>query len=126
MKGFLFFLMMIVLTSSAFAQKSSKPSPKLYYGTASYYADKFHGQQTANGEIFSQQKMTAACNVVPLGTWIKVTNLKNKKSVVLRVTDRLHKKTKRVVDLPRIAAKELNYISAGLTRVKVEVLPDKS
>ncbi|HEY9362464.1 MAG TPA: septal ring lytic transglycosylase RlpA family protein [Chitinophagaceae bacterium] len=126
MKRFLLFFLMLFLAGAVFAQKHSKPSPKLYYGTASYYADKFQGRKTANGEVFSQEKMTAACNVVPLGTWIKVTNLKNKKSVVVRVTDRLHTKTKRVVDLPSVAAKKLNYISTGLTRVKVEILPKKS
>jgi rare lipoprotein A len=65
-----------------FAQKPLKPEqkkPKILYGTASFYANKFNGRKTASGEIFSQQKMTAACNVLPLGTWIRVTNLRNKR-----------------------------------------------
>jgi rare lipoprotein A len=102
-----------------------KTDSKILYGTASYYANKFHGRKTANGEIFDQTKMTAACNVLPLGTWIKVTNLRNKKSVVVKVNDRLHPKMKRVVDLSRAAAHHLNYIRSGLTRVKVEVLDKK-
>lgn len=77
---------------------------------------------TANGEIYNHSKLTAACNLVPLGTWIRVTNLANKKSVLLKVNDRLHPKNKRVVDLSLTAARELSYTNAGLTKVKVEVL----
>ena len=66
--------------------------------------------------------MTAACNVLPLGTWIRVTNLRNGKSVVVKINDRLHSRMKRVVDLSGKAADKLNYIKSGLTRVKVEVL----
>jgi len=95
---------------------------RVFYGKASFYSNKFHGRQTANGEIFNQDKFTAACNVLPLGTWIRVTNLSNGKTVVVRTTDRLHPRMRRVVDLSRSAAKRLGYISNGLTRVKVEVL----
>jgi len=95
---------------------------KVYYGTASYYADKFNGRETANGDIYDSQKMTAACNVLPLGTWIRVTNLVNNKSVVVRTNDRLHIRMKRLVDLSRVAAAKLGYIGRGLTKVRVEVL----
>jgi rare lipoprotein A len=102
-----------------------KKTPRILYGTASYYANKFQGRKTANGEIFDQNKMTAACNVLPLGTWIQVTNLRNKKTVVVKVNDRLHTRMKRIVDLSRAAATKLGYLNAGLTRVKVEVLGKK-
>jgi rare lipoprotein A len=95
------------------------------YGTASFYANKFEGRQTANGEIFSQKKMTAACNVLPLGTWIKVTNLYNGRSVIVKVNDRLHYRMKRVVDLSKAAAKKIGYTGGGLTKVKVEPLAKK-
>jgi rare lipoprotein A len=99
-----------------------KPAAALY-GTASYYGGKlFHGKKAANGEIFNQHKLTAACNVLPLNTWIRVTNLKNGRSVILKVTDRLHPRMKRVVDLSKSAAQQLGYINAGLTKVKVEPL----
>jgi len=101
---------------------SSKKSKKVLYGQASFYSNKFHGRKTANGEIFSQDKFTAACNVLPLGTMIRVTNLKNGKTVVVKTNDRLHAKTRRLVDLTRAAAKKLGFISRGLTRVKVEVI----
>jgi rare lipoprotein A (peptidoglycan hydrolase) len=58
--------------------KDKKATTKILYGTASFYSNKFQGRKTANGEIFDQKKMTAACNVLPLGTWIRVTNLRNK------------------------------------------------
>ena len=95
---------------------------KPMYGIASYYADKFNGRQTANGSIYWSHKLSAACNRVPLGTWIRVTNLRNKRVVIVQVTDRLHPKNKRVVDMSRIAAERLGYIGLGLTQVKVEIL----
>ena len=87
--------------------------------------NKFNGRKTANGEIFSHAKLTAACNVLPLGTWIRVTNLKNGKVVIVKTNDRLHPNTRRLVDLTKTAAKQLGFISRGLTRVKVEVLDQK-
>ncbi len=99
--------------------------PKLIYGTASYYSNSFNGKKTANGEIYSHKKMTAACNVLPLGTWIRVTNLRNGKSVVVKTNDRLHTRMKRVVDLSREAADKLGYVKSGLTRVRVEVIGKK-
>lgn len=92
------------------------------YGIASFYANKFHGRKTANGETYYKDKYTAACNALPMNTWIKVTNLKNNKSVIVRINDRMHPKNKRLVDLSKSAAMELGYVSRGLTKVKVEVL----
>jgi rare lipoprotein A len=103
-----------------------KPTkPKVIFGIASYYADKFNGRPTANGEIYDGKKMTAACNQLPLGTWIRVTNLNNNRSVIVKTNDRLHIRMKRVVDLSRAAAEKLGYIGRGLTKVKVEVLEKK-
>lgn len=105
--------------------KGQKNSTRLLYGQASYYANKFEGRKTATGEIFKQSQMTAACNVLPLGTWVRVTNLRNGKSVVVRTNDRLHVKTRRIVDLTKTGAQQLGYVKSGLTRVKVEVLNQK-
>ncbi len=107
------------------AKKTTQKTSKILYGTASYYSNKFEGRKTANGEIFSQKKFTAACNVLPLGTWVKVTNLRNGKSVVLKTNDRLHPSMKRILDLSRAAAQKIGYINSGLTRVKVEVFGKK-
>ena len=100
-------------------------STRILYGTASFYHNKFQGRKTATGELFDQKKMTAACNVLPLGTWIRVTNLRNKRSVIVKVNDRLHARMTRITDLSKAAATQLGYINSGLTRVKVEVLGKK-
>ncbi len=105
---------------------NSKKTGKTLYGQASFYSNKFDGRQTANGEIFRQKKFTAACNSLPMGTWIEVTNLRNGKVVVVKINDRLHPKMKRLVDLTRAGAESLGFISAGLTRVKVTVLKKQS
>ena len=94
------------------------------YGVASFYAKKFAGRKMTNGETYRPEKLTAACNVLPLNTWIKVTNLRNHQSVVVKIKDRMNPKNKRLVDLSRSAASKLGYLSRGLTRVKVEVLAD--
>ncbi|RYY97937.1 MAG: septal ring lytic transglycosylase RlpA family protein [Chitinophagaceae bacterium] len=100
-------------------------SLKPLYGIASYYADKFNGRLTADGSIYNGRKLSAACNRVPLGTWIRVTNLRNHRTVIVRVNDRLHPKNMRVVDMSRVAAEQLGYIGRGLTQVKVEILSVK-
>ena len=95
---------------------------KAIYGTASYYNNMFIGRQASNGEIFSQQKMTGASNFLPLNEWVKVTNLSNGKSIIVKITDRTHPRIQRVIDLSKSAAKQLNYIGAGLAKVKIEPL----
>jgi len=98
---------------------------KAFFGIASYYADKFIGRKTATGAIYNHAKATAACNILPLGTWIRVTNLRNKRSAIVQVNDRLHPKNKRIVDMSRSGAEKLGYIGRGLTQVKVEVVERK-
>lgn len=121
-------IVLLLLTASLVATDTTRTTvskPKILYGTASYYSNSFNGKKTANGEIYSHKKMTAACNVLPLGTWIRVTNLRNDKSVIVKINDRLHARMKRVVDLSKEAADKLNYIKSGLTRVRVEVIGKK-
>ena len=103
---------------------ANSPVPDVQTGVASYYHSKFEGRPTASGEPYDQTKLTAAHNKLPLGTMIKVTNLRNKRSVIVKVNDRLHHRNTRVVDLSRAAAASLGFISRGLARVKVEVLKD--
>ena len=98
---------------------------KIHYGTASFYANKFEGRKTANGEVFSQKKLTGASNILPLNQWVRVTNMRNNLTVVLRITDRMHKNNKRLIDLSKSAAKKLKYTGYGLAHVKVEVLGKK-
>jgi len=106
-------------------EKPAKKSTRIFYGQASFYSNKFNGRRTASGELFSQEKYTCACNVLPIGTWVKVTNLKNGKWAYVKVNDRIHPKMNRVVDLSKVAATKLGYVSRGLTRVKVEVMGKK-
>ena len=93
-------------------------------GVASYYHSKFNGRLTASGEVYDETKLTAAHNRLPFGTRIKVTNLRNKRSIVVTVNDRLHHRNTRLVDLSRAAAATLGYVARVLSRVKVEVLKD--
>lgn len=95
-------------------------------GLASYYGPGFHGEQTASGEIFDQAEMVAAHRTLPLGTRVRVTNLENGRSVVLRVIDRgpygrNHRKGT-IIDVSKGAARRLDFIQDGLVRVRVEVL----
>lgn len=112
------------VTDTVSAAKSTK-IPLIQYGIASFYDNKFEGRLTSNGEVFTQKKLTAASNTLPLNCWVKVTNLSNKRSVILRITDRMHPKNKRLIDLSRAAASSLSYTGKGLTRVKVEYLGKK-
>ncbi|HTL07382.1 MAG TPA: septal ring lytic transglycosylase RlpA family protein [Chitinophagaceae bacterium] len=130
------FLLALLLITSGSMMATAQPRPrgkvsakkqkktKVQYGTASYYANKFQGRPTASGAPYDKDKMTCAHNSLPFGTWVKVTNMRNKRSVIVRVTDRLHHNNQRVVDLSRIAASKLGYTKRGLARVKVEVLPN--
>jgi rare lipoprotein A len=94
-------------------------------GVGSFYHNKFEGRLTATGDTFRQAKLTAASNTFPLGCWVRVTNLRNKKSVVVKINDRMHHANPRLIDLSRSAAKKLGYTGHGLTRVKVIYLGKK-
>lgn len=91
-------------------------------GYASFYSNKFIGKKTANGEVFSQLKLTCAHNTHPMGTLLTVTNLKNGKTVVVRVNDRLHHRNPRIIDLSGMAAEKLDFKGGGVIKVRVEVL----
>jgi rare lipoprotein A len=94
-------------------------------GTASYYGKSFEGRKTASGEILRNDSLTAAHKTLKFGTIVKVTNLKNDSVVVVKINDRLPKGSSRVIDLTIGAAKQLNFIKAGLTPVTLEILEKK-
>lgn len=129
-KLFLIVTLVGLFSTASYAQKANTPATKkkssswniTKFGTASYYANKFQGRKTATGETYLHELYTAACNLFPLNTWIKITNLSNNTSIIARINDRMHPKNKRLVDLSKSAAKELGYVASGLTEVKVEVL----
>ncbi|HWT69981.1 MAG TPA: septal ring lytic transglycosylase RlpA family protein [Pseudomonas sp.] len=89
-------------------------------GTASWYGTKFHGQNTANGEVYDLYGMSAAHKTLPLPSYVRVTNLDNNRSVILRVNDRGPFYSDRIIDLSYAAAKKLGYAETGTARVKVE------
>lgn len=132
----IFFIILLKGNTVCFAQKQqteisedvsvekTNNKPVVKYGIASYYANKFHDKPTATGEVHKNEILSAACNVLPLNTWVRVTNMVNNKSVVVKINDRMAKNNKRLIDLSRSAAQELGYIARGLTKVKVEVLSD--
>lgn len=93
-------------------------------GIASYYHDKFVGRQTSTGEIFSNDKFTAASNTLSLNTYVKVTNLKNGKYLYVRINDRMSRDNKRLIDMASICAKKLGYHYQGLAKVKVEIVDE--
>ncbi len=91
-------------------------------GIASYYADKFNGKLTANGEIYNMYGLTAAHPSYPLGTIARIINLKNGKSVIVKINDRMPRRPDRIIDLSLGAAKLLGMVKDGITKVKIEIL----
>lgn len=91
-------------------------------GVSSYYAEDFHGKLTANGEIYDMYGLTAAHKTLPLNTIVRVTNLDNNKSLILRINDRGPYVKGRILDCSYGAAKKLGFIMNGTTKVKIEVI----
>lgn len=89
-------------------------------GKASYYAKSFNGKKTASGEKFRSSKRTAAHRTIPFGTKVKVTNLKNGKSVKVRINDRGPHVSGRIIDLSKKAAKKIDMVDQGVANVKIE------
>ncbi len=95
---------------------------KSMVGIASYYGPGFHGRKTANGERFNMHELTAAHKTLPFNTKVRVTNLSNKKSVIVRINDRGPYKKGRIIDLSKGAAQKIGLIQTGTAKVKVEIL----
>jgi rare lipoprotein A len=111
---------LLFAVSDSNAQSLSQEVKNLRKGIASFYHNKFEGRKTATGEIFDNDKFTAACNTLKLGTYVKVTNVKNGKVVYVRINDRMAANNHRVIDLATVAADKLGFRTAGTTSVKVE------
>jgi rare lipoprotein A len=125
-------LLLILLTACSsvprFTKESERagtghfPSSTVLTGTASYYADEYHGRKTSNGEIYDMYKLTAAHRDLPFNTKVRVTNLKNQKTVTVRINDRMPDFKNRIIDLSYGAAKQLDMIQDGIVEVKMEIL----
>lgn len=90
-------------------------------GNASYYGRRFNLKRTSSGEIFNMDSLTAAHKTLPFGTMVKVSRIDNGEFVWVKVNDRLPKNSKRIIDLSRKAAKDLDLLHDGVTEVRIEV-----
>lgn len=91
-------------------------------GIASWYGPNFHGKKTSNGEIYNMYNMTAAHKTLPMNTMVRVTNLKNSKSIIVRINDRGPFVAGRVIDLSKTGAEKIDMIAAGTAPVLLEVV----
>ena len=94
-------------------------------GTASWYGEDFEGKPTASGEPYNMYELTAAHPSLPLGTFVRVTNLRNRRAVVVRINDRGPVVAGRIIDVSYSAAKVLSFQSQGIQRVRLDVVPPK-
>ena len=128
-KSYFFCFLLILLSQETLAQKKMNyrkvPVVDSAIGYASYYSDRFIGKRTANGEVFSQKKLTCAHNTLPMGTLVRVSELKTGKYVDVRVNDRLHRHNPRLVDLSKAAAAQIGFVKKGIIKVSVVVLKDE-
>lgn len=114
--------------TAAVAAKRSKPAPTpapsgyTEEGNASWYGAPFHGRRASNGEVYDMYKLTAAHRTLPFETTVRVTNLKNGRSTVVRITDRGPFVENRIIDLSLGAAREIELVGPGIAPVRVEVL----
>ena len=129
--GFIFFYLNVQSQTPADSlnradNPSKKTAGKSVIGVASFYSRSLDGSETATGEIFRQNGNTAASNFFKLNTWVRVTNLRNGNTAIVRINDRMHvsmSQRGRVIDVSRSIAKKLDFLYRGLTRVQVEVVP---
>lgn len=92
-------------------------------GLAVFYADSLHGKPTASGEPYDKDALTAAHRTLPFGTMVEVTDLSNRRTVIVKINDRgPFGNSRRIIDLSRRAAEELDMISRGVTEVRLEIV----
>jgi rare lipoprotein A len=103
------------------APKSAHAKP-YQIGTASWYGEDFDGKQTASGEPYNMYDLTAAHPSLPLGTWVKVTNLRNREAVLVRINDRGPVVPGRIIDLSYSAARVLHFKDQGIQKVRLDVV----
>ncbi|MFT3945331.1 MAG: septal ring lytic transglycosylase RlpA family protein [Agriterribacter sp.] len=118
------FVLLVIGSSFQNRQSGAGKKAAVYKkeGIASYYGGKFNGKRMANGGKFNEKKLTAAHNSLSLGTWVKISNLRNKKSVIVQITDRMHPKNRRLIDVSSEAARKLGFLKRGVAKVRVEVV----
>jgi len=110
-----------VQTKSEVGKQAGKAGP-YQVGTASWYGENFHGKPTASGELYDMYDMTAAHLTLPMGSFVRVTNLRNGRSVVVRVNDRGPIVPGRIIDVSYGAAQALQFRARGLQRVRLDLV----
>jgi len=110
-----------VTATSGHTTKKPKKSQPYQVGTASWYGEYFQGKQTASGEPYDMRDFTAAHPTLPLGTFVKVTNLRNGKAVVVRINDRGPVVDGRIIDVSYNAARALGFRERGLQQVRLDL-----
>jgi rare lipoprotein A len=123
---YLFFAVALLLLAGCASQDDSTIDPHGYdeTGVASFYGSAHQGKRTASGERFDQHDLTAAHRRLPFGTRVKITNLSNDRSVVVRINDRGPHTRYRLVDVSRAAAEQLGMIGNGTAKVRIQDLID--
>lgn len=115
-------------SSARFTNDSNDKGPRdnsslrVFTGIASYYSDEYHGRKTANGETYDMYKLTAAHRDIPFNTIARITNLKNNKTVSVRINDRMPDFKNRIIDLSYGAARQIDMIRDGIIEVRIEIL----
>ena len=122
MRKSILFLALILSLLAADVFASAALSVYKSSAVASYYADKYHGRKTSNGEIFNMYDLTAAHKTLPFNTKVKVTNLSNGKSVIVRINDRGPFIKGREIDLSKAAAVKIGMIKSGTAKVSLEIV----
>ena len=122
MTALIIFLMLSLTAQSTNVQIKDSIGISSYYGGG----DGYHGRRTASGEIFDENKLTCAHKTLPFGTKVKVTNLGNSKTLILRVNDRGPFVKGRIIDVSKEASIILGFHSQGVTNVKIEVVDDNT
>lgn len=108
--------------SPAPSKKALKKEKPYQVGNASWYGKDFHGRETASGEPYDMFRFTAAHMTLPLGSWVRVTNIRNGKSVIVRVNDRGPVVPGRIIDLSYGAAQILDFRARGVARVRLDII----
>ena len=108
------------------ARKLVEPEPVKPYqvGKASWYGELFHGKITANGEVFDMHQLTAAHPVLPLGSYVRVTNMSNGRSIVVRINDRGPVTPGRIIDLSYRSAEILQFSRKGIQKVRLDLVSE--
>ncbi|WP_421921252.1 septal ring lytic transglycosylase RlpA family protein [Marinifilum sp.] len=113
------FIMALIFLSFAAISQDLKEEAEA--GKASFYSKYFEGRKTASGEIFRQNKFTAAHKSLPFGTWVKVINMRNKCSVIVCINDRGPFVKGRIIDLSKSAARKIGNLNEGVFQVEIKI-----